>query len=66
MNNKQYQIAVDMFKQYQKDVVKVGVNLNLYQLKTYQLLEQNIKDNQPKPPLKWYQKMIGAFSNRRV
>jgi len=61
---KDYQIAVEMYKQYKNDVAKVGVGLNLYQLKTLQLLENNFRNSQP-IKLKWYQKLIGAFKGRR-
>jgi len=58
-----YKIAVEMYKQYQTDVIKVGVDLNFYQLKTLQLLENNIFSKPVK--LNWYTKLIGAFKNRR-
>ena len=61
---KDYQIAVEMYKQYQNDVAKVGVSLNIYQIKTLQLLEENFRIKQP-IKLKWYQKLIGAFKGRR-
>jgi hypothetical protein len=34
---KDYQIAVEMYKQYKNDVAKVGVGLNLYKLKNIKL-----------------------------
>ena len=58
-----YRESVEIYRQYQKDVVKVGVGLNLIQVKTLLLLESNIRDNTPK--LKWYQKLIGSFKNRK-
>lgn len=61
---KDYKIAVEMYKQYQKDVSKVGMSLNIYQLKTLQLLENNFRSEQP-INLKWWQKLIGAFKGRR-
>lgn len=61
---KDYQIAVEMYKQYQNDVAKVGVGLNIHQIKTLQLLEENFRIKQP-IKLKWHQKLIGAFKNRR-
>lgn len=59
-----YQIAVRMYKQYQNDVAKVGAGLNIYQIRTLQLLEENFRSKQV-IELKWYQKLIGAFRNRR-
>lgn len=59
-----YQIAVKMYKQYQNDVAKVGAGLNIYQIRTLQLLEENFRSKQV-IELKWYQKLIGAFRNRR-
>lgn len=63
MNN--YQLAVKMYKQYQEDVAIVEKSLNLYQIETLQLLEKNFRQFQP-VKLKWYQKLIGAFKNRRI
>ena len=63
MNN--YQLAVKMYKQYQEDVAIVKKSLNLYQIETLQLLEKNFRQFQP-VKLKWYQKLIGAFKNRRL
>lgn len=63
MNN--YQLAVNMYKQYQEDVAIVGKPLNLYQIKTLQLLEENFRQYKP-VELKWYQKLIGAFKNRKA
>lgn len=60
----EYKIAVEMYKQYQNDVAKVGVGLNIYQMKTLQLLENNFRNKQSLK-LKWYQKLIGAFKGRR-
>ena len=60
-----YQLAVKMYKQYQEDVAIVEKPLNLYQIKTLQLLEKNFRQFQPLK-LKWYQKLIGAFKNRRI
>ena len=60
-----YQLAVKMYKQYQEDVAIVEKPLNLYQIKTLQLLEKNFRQFQP-IKLKWYQKLIGAFKNRRL
>jgi hypothetical protein len=62
MNN--YQLAVNMYKQYQEDVAIVGKPLNLHQIKTLQLLEENFRQFQP-VKLKWYQKLIGALKNRK-
>lgn len=59
-----YQIAVGMYKQYQNDVAKIGVGLNIYQLKILQLLENNFRSKQP-IKLKWYHKLIGAFKGKR-
>jgi hypothetical protein len=61
---KDYEIAIKMYKQYQEDVTKVGVGLNIYQLKTLQLLDENIRNKQPLN-LTWWQKLIGAFKGRR-
>ena len=60
-----YQLAVKMYKQYQEDVAIVEKPLNLYQIETLQLLEKNFRRFQP-IKLKWYQKLIGAFKNRRL
>lgn len=60
-----YQLAVKMYKQYQEDVAIVEKPLNLYQIKTLQLLEKNFRQFQP-IKLKWYQKLIGAFKNRSL
>ena len=60
-----YQLAVKMYKQYQEDVAIVEKPLNLYQIETLQLLEKNYRQFQP-IKLKWYQKLIGAFKNRRL
>ena len=60
-----YQLAVKMYKQYQEDVAIVEKPLNLYQIETLQLLEKNFRQFQP-IKLKWYQKLIGAFKNRRL
>jgi len=65
MNKEKYELAVGMYQQYQKDVVKVGVPINIYQIKTLQLLEKNFRDYQTIKP-KWYQKLIGAFKNRKL
>ena len=62
MNN-EYQFAVKMYKQYQEDVAKVGEPMNIYQIKTLQLLEENFRQYKP---TKWYQKLIGAFKNRNI
>lgn len=43
MTEKDYQIAVEMYKQYQNDVAKFGVGLNIYQIKTLRLLEENFR-----------------------
>ena len=59
-----YKLAVEMYKQYQNDVVKVGVSLNIFQLKTLQLLENNFRNLEPKK-LTFFQKLIGAFKNRK-
>jgi len=59
-----YKLAVEMYKQYQNDVVKVGVSLNIFQLKTLQLLENNFRNLEPKK-LTLFQKLIGAFKNRK-
>jgi hypothetical protein len=59
-----YKIAVEMYKQYQKDVAKVNAGLNIYQLKTLQLLEKNFIEKKPKK-LNFIQKLIGAFRNRK-
>lgn len=64
MNN-EYQIAVKMYKQYQEDVAKVGEPMNFYQVKTLQLLEKNFRQSQP-IKLNWYNKLIGAFKNRKA
>ena len=63
MNN-EYQFAVKMYKQYQEDVAKVGEPMNIYQIKTLQLLEKNFRQIQP-IKLSWFQKLIGAFKNRK-
>lgn len=63
MNN-EYQFAVKMYKQYQEDVAKVGEPMNIYQIKTLQLLEENFRQIQP-IKLSWVQKLIGAFKNRK-
>jgi hypothetical protein len=60
----EYQLAVNMHKQYQEDVVIVGKDLNLYQIKTLELLEKNFRQHQP-VKLKWHQELIGAFKNRK-
>jgi hypothetical protein len=39
--------------------------MNIYQVKTLQLLEKNFKEKYPIKP-KWYQKLIGAFKNRKL
>ena len=64
MNKEEYEVAVGMYQQYQKDVAMVGNAMNIYQLKTLQLLEKNVRKNRPINP-KWYQKLIGAFKNRK-
>ena len=56
--------AVLMYKQYENDVAKVNVALNLYQLKTLQLLEFNFRNKKP-TKLAWYKKLMSAFKNRR-
>jgi hypothetical protein len=35
-----------MYQQYQKDVAIVGNPMNIYQVKTLQLLEKNFRDKQ--------------------
>lgn len=62
--NTEYQFAVKMYKQYQQDVVKIGSPMNIYQIKTLQLLDENFRQYIP-VKLKWYQKLIGSFKNRR-
>jgi hypothetical protein len=59
-----YKIAVEMYKQYQKDVAKVDVGLNIYQLKTLQLLEKNFREKKLKN-FNFIQKLVGAFKNRK-
>lgn len=61
---KNYEIAVKMYKQYQNDVAKVDADLNIYQLKTLQLLDDNFRNKQFLN-LKWWQKLIGAFKSRK-
>ena len=61
---KDYEIAVEMYKQYQNDVAKVGSGLNIYQLKTLKVLEDNFRSKAPLN-LKWWEKLIGAFKGRR-
>jgi len=65
MNKEEYELAVGMYQQYQKDVAIVGNSMNIYQIKTLQLLEKNFRDKQIIEP-KWYQKLIGAFKNRKL
>ena len=60
-----YKIAVEMYKQYQKDVAKVNVGLSIYQLMTLQLLEKNFREKKPKK-LNFIQKLVGAFKNRNL
>ncbi len=60
-----YKIAVEMYKQYQKDVAKVNAGLNIYQLKTLQLLEKNFIEKKPKK-LNFIQKLVGSFKNRKL
>lgn len=60
-----YKIAVEMYKQYQKDVAKVNAGLNIYQLKTLQLLENKFIEKKPKK-LNFMQKLVGAFKNRKL
>ena len=89
MSKEEYKLAVGMYQQYIKDVAMVGNAMNIYQLKTLQLLEKNFRENRPiishifpdddlkyitieeglvnkiiKP--KWYQKLMGAFKNRKL
>jgi hypothetical protein len=59
-----YGLAVGMYKQYQEDVAIVGKGLNIYQLKTLQLLENNFRGLQPKK-VSFFRKIVGAFRNRR-
>ena len=54
-----------MYQQYQKDVVIIGNPMNIYQVKTLQLLEKNFREKYTINP-KWYQKLIGAFKNRKL
>lgn len=65
MNKEEYKLAVGMYQQYQKDVVIIGNPMNIYQVKTLQLLEKNFREKYPINP-KWYQKLIGAFKNRKL
>lgn len=65
MNKEEYELAVGMYQQYQKDVATVGRPMNIYQIKTLQLLEKNFRDKSPIRS-KWYQKLIGAFKNRKL
>jgi hypothetical protein len=65
MNKEEYKLAVGMYQQYQKDVATVGNSMNIYQVKILQLLEKNFRDKQIIEP-KWYQKLIGAFKNRKL
>ena len=65
MNKEEYKLAVGMYQQYQKDVMVVGESMNIYQVKTLQLLEKNFREKYPINP-KWYQKLIGAFKNRKL
>jgi hypothetical protein len=65
MSKEEYKLAVGMYQQYQKDVAVVGESMNIYQVKTLQLLEKNFKEKYPIKP-KWYQKLIGAFKNRKL
>ena len=64
MNKEEYKLAVGMYQQYQKDLMVVGESMNIYQEKTLQLLEKNFREKYTKNP-KWYQKLIGAFKNRK-
>jgi hypothetical protein len=65
MSKEEYKLAVGMYQQYQKDVMVVGESMNIYQVKTLQLLEKNFREKYPINP-KWYQKLIGAFKNRKL
>jgi hypothetical protein len=65
MSKEEYKLAVGMYQQYQKDVAVVGESMNIYQVKTLQLLEKNFREKYPITP-KWYQKLIGAFKNRKL
>jgi hypothetical protein len=65
MNKEEYKLAIGMYQQYQKDVMVVGESMNIYQVKTLQLLEKNFREKYPINP-KWYQKLIGAFKNRKI
>jgi hypothetical protein len=60
-----YKIAVEMYKQYQKDVAKVNAGLNIYQLKTLQLLENKFIEKKQKK-LNFMQKLVGAFKSRKL
>jgi hypothetical protein len=46
MSKQEYELAVGMYQQYQKDVAIVGNPMNIYQVKTLQLLEKNFRDKQ--------------------
>jgi beta-glucosidase/6-phospho-beta-glucosidase/beta-galactosidase len=59
-----YKIAVGMYQQYKNDVAKVGVGLNIFQIKTLQLLEENFRKAQPKK-ISFFQKLLNAFKNRK-
>jgi|688.fasta_scaffold999751_3 hypothetical protein len=65
MSKEEYDLAVGMYQQYQKDVVIIGNAMNIYQVKTLQLLEKNFREKYTINP-KWYQKLIGAFKNRKL
>ena len=60
----EYKTAVEMYEQYKTDVVKVGIGLNINQIRILLLLENNIRELLP-IKLKWYHKLIGAFNNRK-
>ena len=65
MSKEEYKLAVGMYQQYQKDVMVVGESMNIYQVKTLQLLEKNFREKYTIKP-KWYQKLVGAFKNRKL
>lgn len=65
MRKEEYELAVGMYQQYQKDVMVVGESMNIYQVKTLQLLEKNFREKYTIKP-KWYQKLVGAFKNRKL
>jgi len=43
---KEYELAVGMYKQYREDVAKVDQGLNIYQMKTLELLENNFRQKE--------------------